>query len=60
PLVLCLGGVPPLRALLLLTPDAEHGRPIALEFQQLGAKIEATIAELAVWAVVVCVLHSQS
>ncbi len=60
PLALRLGGVPPLRELLLLTPDAEHGRPIALDFQQLGTEIEATIAELAVWAVVVCVLHSQS
>jgi dextranase len=52
---LTIDGLPPLRQVLLLTPDAHYGRPLPVTWVQEASRVQVEIPQLSVWALVVCV-----
>lgn len=54
---LTISGLPPVSRALLLTPDANTGRPLPTAWRQQTDQVHLCVPQLNVWAVVVCVLE---
>jgi dextranase len=55
---LTINGLPPLRQVLLLTPDLQYGRPLSVAWKQEASRVRVDLPQLSVWAMVVCVHQS--
>jgi dextranase len=54
---LTIDGLPPVRQILLLTPDTNKGRPIPLTWGRQAGRVHVRVPGLSAWAVVACVLE---
>lgn len=58
-LELTIEGLPPLSRVLLLTPDANNGRPQPLGWTQEAGRVHVRVSRLSVWDVVVLVRETE-
>ncbi|HEX8221325.1 MAG TPA: glycoside hydrolase family 66 protein, partial [Chloroflexia bacterium] len=54
---LSIGGLPPVRQVLLLSPDANTGKPLPLAWRQHSGRLFVSLPQLSVWSVVACIFE---
>jgi dextranase len=59
-LELVVSDVPAVSRVLLLSPDTNQGRPVAVPWTQSGGRLTVRVARLAVWTVVLIALAGET
>jgi hypothetical protein len=57
-LELAVSDLPAVRRVLLISPDANQGRPLAVPWTQVGGLVTVRVPQLVIWTVVVVMLAS--
>lgn len=55
-IILSLDNLPPVREVLVASPDADMGRPVPVEWSQSGEQLHIHVPQLCVWSTIICVL----